>query len=323
MDARVKPEHDEEAAPSVPSTILALANSAENPEPNKSRVRCVRACDRSRRYRPPCSTPAGWRQSMVHVIPLSVALRRNDAGNAVRLADASAAGEAARPLDPYWRAVAEHYQQRVARQQAFDTEIAARRLGGEIAQAEADTAANAPADGEGLHHAMYGEVDRHTGRVVQKGWFDMLFDDFIKQAPPELRAGLASRKPALREAGSVRMAVRQLERRSQYEQDHLAAVQAEELDAIAKSDPDDMPAFETARRAGLDLIAKMNLDAESRQKAEAAWRESTARTRLEALIARDPKRAAEMPSAGSMAGDGMSGTVSMPPSAGAPDESGR
>jgi len=115
-------------------------------------------------------------------------------------------------------------------------------------------------EGEGLHHAMYGEVDRHTGRVVQKGRFDMLFDDFIKQAPPELRAGLASRKPALREAGSVRMAVRQLERRSQYEQDHLAAVQAEELDAIAKSDPDDMPAFETARRAGLGLIAKMNLD---------------------------------------------------------------
>ena len=130
---------------------------------------------------------------MVHIIPLFTNQRRPDAGNALP-------PEAAGPLDPYWQEVADHYARRMARQQSFDTEIAARRLDGEIASAEADTVANVPADGEGLHHAMYGEVDPFNGRVVLKGRFDTLFDNFLKQAPPELRAGLASRKPALREA---------------------------------------------------------------------------------------------------------------------------
>ncbi|MEZ2329935.1 hypothetical protein AB6802_09440 [Mesorhizobium sp. RCC_202] len=223
---------------------------------------------------------------MVHIIPLFIDPRPTDAGNETRAA--------APRLDPYWQAVAERHEQRMAQQQAFDTEIASRKLDGEIAGAEADTVANAPADGEGLHHAMYGEVDRHTGRVLEKGWFDTLFDGFVKQAPPELRAGLASRKETLRAAGSTRMAMQQLERRARYEHDQLSAAQAEELDSIAKSDPDDYATFHASRQAGLDLIGKMNLDPERRQKAEAAWRESTARTRVEALIVRDPKRALEL-----------------------------
>ncbi|MBZ9867995.1 hypothetical protein LB515_21690 [Mesorhizobium sp. CA15] len=223
---------------------------------------------------------------MVHIIPLFTDQRRPG--------DAAPGAAPAGPLDPYWQEVAAHYERRMAQQQAFDTEIAARRLDGEIASAEADVAANAPADGEGLHHAMYGEVDPHTGRVVLKGRFDTLFDNFLMQAPPELRAGLASRKPALREAGSMRMAMRQLQRRAQYEQDQLATAQAEELDMIAKSDPDDHAAFDASRHAGLDLIAKMNLDPESRLQAEADWRESTATARVEALIARDPRGALEL-----------------------------
>ncbi|MEZ2329940.1 hypothetical protein AB6802_09465 [Mesorhizobium sp. RCC_202] len=233
---------------------------------------------------------------MVHVIPFSVGERQSDPGNAA--ADAAPAG----PLDPYWQAVADHYERRVAQQQAFDTEIAARRLDGEIASAEADSVANAPADGEGPHHAMFGEVDPHSGRVVVKGRFDALFDDFLKQAPPELHAGLAGRKPALRAAGSTRMAMQQLERRAQYEQDQLSAAQAEELDSIAKGDPDDTAAFDASRHAGLYLIGKMNLDPERRQNAEAAWRNRAATARLEALIARDPKRALEVLGAGSAAG---------------------
>ncbi|NUS19156.1 MAG: hypothetical protein HOQ25_05120, partial [Mesorhizobium sp.] len=244
---------------------------------------------------------------MVHIIPLFTDQRRPR--------DAAPGAAPAGPLDPYWQEVAAHYERRMARQQAFDTEIAARRLDGEIASAEADVAANAPADGEGLHHAMYGEVDRHTGRVLLKGRFDTLFDNFLKRAPPELRAGLASRKPALREAGSVRMAMQQLQRRARYEQDQLAAAQAEELDTIAKSDPDDHAAFDAARHAGLDLIGKMNLDPERRLQAEAAWRDRAATTRIEALIARDPGRATEMLGAGPAAGDRQAGDPSTDPSA--------
>jgi len=251
---------------------------------------------------PQHSKPVEPEQQMVHIIPLSIAQRRSDADNAEH-PDAAPASVAVRPFDAEWQALAEHHRQRVAQQQAFDTEIAARRLDGEIAGAEADATANAATDGEGLHHAMYAEVDRRTGRVVEKGRFDTLFDAFVKQAPAGLRAGLASRKETLREAGSTRMAVQQLQRRAKYEQDHLATVQAEELGNVAKGDPDDAVAFDAARNAGLNLIARMNLDPESRQKAEADWRESTARTRIEALIARDPRRALEMLGGGAAAGD--------------------
>ncbi|TGP17893.1 MULTISPECIES: hypothetical protein [unclassified Mesorhizobium] len=143
-----------------------------------------------------------------------------------------------------------------------------------------------------------------------KGRFDTLFDNFLKQQPPELRPGLASRKAALREAGSTRMAMQQLQRRSQYEQDQLAAVQTEELENIAKSDPDDTAAFDAARHAGLDLIAKMNLDPQIRLQTEAAWRASTAKARMEALIAQDPGRAAKMLSAGPVTSDRQAGTPS-------------
>jgi len=59
----------------------------------------------------------------------------------------------------------------------------------------------------------------------------------------------------------------------------------------------------------------MNLDPGSRQQAEAAWRESTARTRVEALIARDPKRATEMLGAAPVAGDRQAGDPETDPRA--------
>ena len=77
---------------------------------------------------------------MVHIIPLFVGERRLDTGNAVQYPDSSPVGEAVQQLGDEWQAVAERYQQRMAQQQAFDTEVAARRLNGEIAKAEADGA---------------------------------------------------------------------------------------------------------------------------------------------------------------------------------------
>ncbi|TIT76626.1 MAG: hypothetical protein E5W56_09555 [Mesorhizobium sp.] len=129
---------------------------------------------------------------MVHVIPLLVGERRLDTGNAVQYPDSSPVGEAVQQLGDHWQAVAERYDQRKAQQLAFDTEISARRLNDEIAKAEAAAIANAPADGVGFHDAMYGQVDPHTGQVVKTGWFDTLFGNFLKQAPPELRPGLVS-----------------------------------------------------------------------------------------------------------------------------------
>ncbi|WP_181182583.1 hypothetical protein [Mesorhizobium sp. B3-1-9] len=246
---------------------------------------------------------------MVHIIPLFVGERRLDTGNAVQYPDSSPVGEAMQQFGDRWQAAAERYEQRKAQQQAFDTEIAARRLNGELAQAEAETVANAPADGAGLHEAMYGQVDPYTGQVVKTGLFDTLFGNFLKQAPPELRAGLASRKEALREAGAIRLALQQNQRRKQYEQDQVSEVQTAELRNIAQNDPNDTAAFDASRQAGLDLLAKMDLDPQIRLQAEADWRASTAKARMQALIAQDPRRAAEMLSAGPVASDGMGETV--------------
>jgi hypothetical protein len=254
---------------------------------------------------------------MVHVIPILTGERRLDTGSVVQYPDSSPVGEAMAQFGDRWQAAAERYEQRKAQQQAFDTEIVARRLNGEIAQAEADAVANSPADGAGLHDAMYGQVNPHTGHVVKTGLFDTLFGNFLKQAPPELRPGLASRKEALREAGSWRMAAQQNQRRKQYEQDQWSEVRSEGLSAIAKSNPNDTAAFDATRQTGLDLIAKMDLDPEIRLQAEAAWRASTAKERMQALIAQDPRRAAEMLSAGPVASDGMGETVRMQLAAGA------
>jgi len=231
---------------------------------------------------------------MAHIIPLLVGERRLDTGNPVQYPDSSPVGEAVQQFGDEWQAVAARYQQRMAQQQAFDTEVAARRLNGEIAKAEADAVANAPADGAGLHDAMYGQVDRRTGQVLQPGEFDTVFANFLKQAPSRLRAGLIALKPALREAGAWRMAAQQLQRRQQYEQDQVSEVHTAELNNIAQSDPNDTAAFEGARQRGLDLIAYMGLDPQGRSQAEADWRDRAAKSRVEALIASNPRAALDL-----------------------------
>ncbi|WP_137935468.1 hypothetical protein [Mesorhizobium comanense] len=154
--------------------------------------------------------------------------------------------------------------------------------------------ANAAADGAGLHDAIYGQLDPRTGQVVKTGLFDTLFDDFVKQAPAELRPGLASRKPALREAGSIRMALQQNQRRRDYEQAEVDTALKTGAIAIGNADPDDHLAFEAARQEGLDLIDKMGVDPGIRQQMAKEWYGAAAKARLEALIARDPQRALDM-----------------------------
>ncbi|MDX8468921.1 hypothetical protein RFM26_24740 [Mesorhizobium sp. VK23B] len=246
---------------------------------------------------------------MVHIIPLSVGLRRLDTGNAVQYPDSSPVGAAVQQLGDEWQAVAERYEQRKAQQLAFDTEISARRLNDEIAKAEAAAIANAPADGVGFHDMMYGVVDPRTGRLVQPGLYDKAYDNFVRQAPAEQRPALMARKEAVRASGSRRAAIWEHQARKRYEQDRLVEVQSEGLTAIAKSDPNDAAAFDAVRQTGLDLLAKMDLDPEIRPQAEAAWRASTAKARMEALIAQDPRRAAEMLSAAPATSDGMGETV--------------
>ncbi|MER8524002.1 HNH endonuclease [Mesorhizobium sp. M0644] len=190
-------------------------------------------------------------------------------------------------------AVAERYQQQKQQQEAFDAELARRRFNGQIAQAEDEVVANAPADGGGLHDTMYGQVDPRTGLVTKPGLFDTLFDDALPKIPESQRTAFARQKEAMREAGSLRMAARQLQRRDEYEQAEWTKVDNISTSAIAQSNPKDTEKFDAIRQNGFDLIAKLR-NPLARQAAEVAWRSNTAKALVQAMIAQDPKQAAEM-----------------------------
>ncbi|WP_244497615.1 hypothetical protein [Mesorhizobium sp. Root695] len=231
---------------------------------------------------------------MVHIIPLSIAQRRLDTGNAVQYPQGSPIGGAMQRLGDEFSAIAARYQQMKDQQEAFDAELARRRFTGRIAQAEDQVAANAPADGAGLHETMYGLVDPRTGRVVKSGLFDTLFDDALPDMPESQRAGFARQKETMRAVGARRMALRQLQRRQDYEQAQVDTALKTSAIAIGNANPDDPVTFEAARQEGLDLIDKMGLDPGIRQQKVKDWFSTAAKTRFEALIAKDPQRALEM-----------------------------
>ncbi|MER9116631.1 hypothetical protein NKH93_08410 [Mesorhizobium sp. M0954] len=226
-------------------------------------------------------------------IPLQLAQRRLDTGNVLSYPEGSPIGRAMQGFGDELSAVAERYQQQKQQQEAFDAELARRRFNGQIAQAEDEVVANAPADGGGLHDTMYGQVDPRTGLVTKPGLFDTLFDDALPKIPESQRTAFARQKEAMREAGSLRMAARQLQRRDEYEQAEWTKVDNISTSAIAQSNPKDTENFEAIRQNGFDLIAKLR-NPLARQAAEVAWRSNTAKALVQAMIAQDPKRAAEM-----------------------------
>ncbi|BCG79497.1 HNH endonuclease [Mesorhizobium sp. 113-3-3] len=231
---------------------------------------------------------------MVHVIPLSIAKRRLDTGNAPQYPQGSPIGGAMQGLGDHLSAVAERYQQMKDQQEAFDAELARRRFNGQIAQAEDEVTANAPADGAGLHETMYGLVDPRDGRVVKTGLFDKLFAAALPGMPESQRAAFAGQKEAMRRTGALRMAARQLQRRKDYEQAEVDTALKTSAIAIGNANPDDHLTFEAARQQGLDLINKMGLDPGIRQQKAKDWFGTAAKMRFEALIAKDPQRALEV-----------------------------
>ena len=132
-------------------------------------------------------------------------------------------------------------------------------------------AANAPADGGGLHEAMYGQVDPRNGRVVKPGLFDTMFDAALPNIPESQRANFARQKETLRAVGARRMAQRQLQRRQDYEQAQVDTALKTSAIAIGKANPDDPVTFEAARQEGLDLIDKMGLDPGIRRQKVKDW----------------------------------------------------
>ncbi|WP_245437170.1 hypothetical protein [Mesorhizobium helmanticense] len=246
-------------------------------------------------------------------IPLQLAQRRLDTGTPVQYPQGSPLGAAMQGFGDELSAVAERYRQMSEQQEAFDAELARRRFNSQIAQAEDEVAANAPADGSGLHEAMYGQVDPRTGQAVKPGLFDRLFDDALPNMPESQRANFGRQKEAMRRVGGLRMAQRQFQRRQDYEQAEVDTVLQTNAIAIGKANPDDIVTFEAARQDGLDLIDKMGLDPGIRQQKVKDWFSTAAKARFEALIAKDPQRALEMFGVGTPAepsgGDAASDTT--------------
>jgi hypothetical protein len=231
---------------------------------------------------------------MVHVIPLSVGQRRLDAGNVVQYPQGSPIGGAMQGFGDQLSAVAERYQQMKDQQEAFDAELARRRFNGRVAQAEDEVPANAAPDGAGLHETMYGLVDPRSGLVVKSGLFDTLFDDALAHMPASQRAAFATQREPTRAVGARRMAIRQRDRRHDYEMAQVDTVLQTNATAIAQGDPDDSAAFEAKVQDGLDLIAKIGADSQTKLQAMTDLFGATAKARVQALIAKDPKRAAEL-----------------------------
>lgn len=226
-------------------------------------------------------------------IPLQLAQRRLDTGNVVSYPGGSPVGAAMQGFGAELSAVAERFRQQKQQQDAFDAEVIGRELSGQIARAEDEAVQNAPADGRGLHDSMYGQIDPRSNGVVKSGLFDKIFDSYVPKVPDSERANFIRQKEALRLAGSARMAARQHARRQDYEQTEWSKAQEGYTSIIAQSDPDDTAAFEAIRQSGFDFIAKMG-NPVARHLAKIGWRNSTAKALAQAMIAQDPKRAAEM-----------------------------
>ncbi|MES0210219.1 hypothetical protein NKJ93_14140 [Mesorhizobium sp. M0028] len=236
-------------------------------------------------------------------IPLQLAQRRLDTGTVASYPNGSPVGAAMQGFGDELSAVAERFRQQQKQQDAFDADIIGRELNARIAHAEAVAVQTAPADGGGLHDFMYGQLDPHSDGVVKPGLFDQIFDDTVAKVPEGERANFLAQKQALRLAGSARMAAQQHARRQNYEQAEWTKVEHGYTSAIAQGDPDDSDTFEAIRRSGLELIGKMGSPV-ARQAAEAAWRSNAAKALVQAMIAQDPKRAAEMLGAVLAATDG-------------------
>lgn len=238
-------------------------------------------------------------------IPLQLAQRRLDTGSVVSYPGGSPVGAAMHGFGDELSAVAERFRQQNEQQDAFDAEVIGRELNGQIAQAEKEAIQKAPADGRGLHDAMYGQVDPRTNSVVKPGLFDKIFDSTVPKVPESERANFIRQKEALRLAGSARMAAQQHARRQDYEQTEWSKAQEGYTSIIAQSDPDDTAAFEAIRQSGFDFIAKMG-NPVARQAAKIGWRNNTAKALAQAMIAKEPGRAVELLGAvpAAQAGDG-------------------
>lgn len=222
-------------------------------------------------------------------IPRFTAQRSLDTGGVIQYPSSSPLGESISRAGNTLEAIGARYKEMQDRKDTFDTTLREQELGQSIAQLEATTIQNAPADGTGIHDSVYGEMG--MGGVARPGSFDTLFDSVKARVPKSKQGEFEAMREVYRLRGSNRMAQAQYGAQQDYYKVEIQKTQNDIVNSIMQMDPNDNDTFEAYKRNGLDIIDRSGLPALEKEVARANWEANAAIGLGENIIANDPEGA--------------------------------
>lgn len=234
-------------------------------------------------------------------IPRFTAQRSLDTGGVIQYPSSSPLGESISRAGNTLEAIGARYKEMQGRKDAFDTTLREQELGQSIAQLEATTIQNAPADGTGIHDSVYGEMG--MGGVARPGSFDTLFDSFKARVPKSKQGEFEAMREVYRLRGSNRMAQAQYGAQQDYYKVEIQKTQQGIIAGIMESDPNDVNTYETFKSNGLDIIEKSGLPALEKDVAKANWEANASEALYKTLLAKDPEFATKAKAALGLASD--------------------
>lgn len=225
-------------------------------------------------------------------IPLQLAQRRLDTGGVVQYPQGSPIGAAMQDLGDELQQAAALVQEKQARKDQFDGKIREAEFGADLSSLEDEAVRGAPADGNGLHDSVFGQIDPVTQRAVKPGSFDRLFDIYRDRMPESQRADFEARRELYRKQGSERLATVQYDAEQKYYDVEIARQQNRTLNSIAATNPQDAKAIEKLKQDGLDFINSSGKPALYKDAARADWLAKSEEAQFQGRLTRDPSFAA-------------------------------
>ncbi len=225
-------------------------------------------------------------------IPLQLAQRRLDTGSVVQYPQGSPIGGAMQGLGDELQQAAALVQQKQAQKDQFDGKIREAEFDADLSSLEDEAVRGAPADGNGLHDSVYGQIDPVTQRAVKPGSFDGLFDIYRDRMPESQRADFEARREFYRKQGSQRLATVQYDAEQKYYDVEIARQQNRTLNSIAATNPQDAKAIEKLKQDGLDFINSSGKPALYKDAARADWLAKSEEAQFQGRLTRDPSFAA-------------------------------
>lgn len=225
-------------------------------------------------------------------IPLSVAQRSLDVGQANRYPTDSPIGDAAQRAGDMLSNVSSLIQQRRERKEAFDTNVVESELDAVLDSLPQQLLQDAPADGSGLHDAAVGQYDPATGRA-KPGRFDDIVKEYRSRVPQSQLARFDARLEERRLRLGNRMAAVQYGQEQKYYSLETKKVESQLLNSILQADPNDTTTFERFKAQGRETLQSSGLGKLEKQAALEAWEGSAAEALFQARRAKDPTYAGQ------------------------------